>query len=284
MDGWELEKLQAEKIVRRRLDKAKGLAIDLERELQIPAPWKGMVHRGDLLRSNFHLLKRGMNSVEVDDWETDQRCKIPLDPLLEPSEIVEACFKQARKLKRRHAVLPMLIKKMEDEVNRWTQHLEALAGIDSEEGFLEWCRRAKVLECLPVEEKVVKKALPYREFVTGSKCRIFVGKSDRENDQLTFSIAHGNDVWCHASGFAGSHVVLRAPSGQEVDKESLQDALQLALYHSKARTKGEGEVVYTLCKWVKKAGNKPGKVIISQHKTVKVRIDQKRLALLNQSS
>lgn len=280
----EQEKLQAEKIIRRRLEKAKGLAIDLEKELQVPEPWKAMSHLGDLLRSNFHLLKRGMESIEVDDWEIEQHHKIALDPLLGPSEQVEAYFKKARKLKRRHAVLPMLIKKMEDEVKRWTQYLDALAAVDSEEGFLEWCRKAKVLECLPQKEKVVKKALPYREFITASQCRIFVGKSDRENDYLTFSIAHGNDVWCHASGFAGSHVVLRAPNGKEVDKESLQDALQLALYHSKARARGEGEVSYTLCKWVKKAGKTPGKVIISQHKTVKVKIDQKRISLLNQSS
>ena len=43
---------------------------------------------------------------------------------------------------------------------------------------------------------------------------VLVGRGDEENDFLTFDVADPDDLWLHvAGGAAGSHVVVRTPSG-----------------------------------------------------------------------
>ena len=46
-----------------------------------------------------------------------------------------------------------------------------------------------------------------------SGARIYVGRSPRENAEVTFRIARPDDLWFHARGIPGSHVVLQAPPG-----------------------------------------------------------------------
>jgi len=78
-------------------------------------------------------------------------------------------------------------------------------------------------------------------------CEILVGRGARDNDELTFRVARPNDLWLHASGFAGSHVVVRAPEGGEVPRAVLQRAAELAAHYSKARAAG-GKVAVHVCR------------------------------------
>ena len=58
---------------------------------------------------------------------------------------------------------------------------------------------------------------------------ILVGRAARDNDDLTFKVARPQDLWLHASGYAGSHVVIRQPEdGSEVPRQVIQQAAQLA--------------------------------------------------------
>lgn len=76
---------------------------------------------------------------------------------------------------------------------------------------------------------------------------ILVGKAARDNDRLTLKVARPRDWWLHASGFAGSHVVVRVGEDGEVPRSVLERAAELAAYHSKARTAG-GKVVVHVCR------------------------------------
>ena len=68
-----------------------------------------------------------------------------------------------------------------------------------------------------------------------SGARIFVGRSPRENVEVTFRIARPDDLWFHARGIPGSHVVLQAPPGAEPDAADLDCAADFAALHSRAR-------------------------------------------------
>ena len=103
--------------------------------------------------------------------------------------------------------------------------------------------------------------------------RVLVGKGARENDQLTFRVAEPNDLWLHASGYAGSHVVVKNPDRLDsLPREVVECAAQLAAFHSKARD-ARGKVEVHLCRAAdvrKPKGWPPGKVELRRWESVKV--------------
>jgi predicted ribosome quality control (RQC) complex YloA/Tae2 family protein len=102
---------------------------------------------------------------------------------------------------------------------------------------------------------------------------ILVGKGAAENDRLTFRIANPNDLWLHAAGFAGSHVVVRNPEGlSELPRSVVERAAPLAAHHSKAR-EARGKVEVHVCRAAdvrKPRGFPPGKVELRRWESVRV--------------
>jgi predicted ribosome quality control (RQC) complex YloA/Tae2 family protein len=245
--------------------------------------WEEKMHVGQLLQSHFHVLRRGARSITVEDWERNgQKREIPLDPLIEPQEQIKKVFKEARKLKKRGELIDSLISQVVDEINRLKNLQTRLAQATSESDLDQIISLAGLLkQKQPSRNKEEKHREPFREFITEAGLSIYVGRSDLDNDRLSFSFARGSDHWFHAANVPGSHVVLKVPRSGLVDQGSLQDALQLALYFSKARDRGEDDVVMTECKFLSKSkGGKPGQVNLSRHKTVHVRLDQVRIQRL----
>jgi predicted ribosome quality control (RQC) complex YloA/Tae2 family protein len=85
-----------------------------------------------------------------------------------------------------------------------------------------------------------------------SGARIYVGRSPRENAEVTFRIARPDDLWFHARGIPGSHVVLQAPPGAPPGDDDLDAAADLAAAHSKAKSAPRVEIDYTERKYVRK--------------------------------
>jgi predicted ribosome quality control (RQC) complex YloA/Tae2 family protein len=122
---------------------------------------------------------------------------------------------------------------------------------------------------------------PFRRFTSTDGLPIFVGRNARENDELTFGLAKSDDLWLHARGTPGSHVVVRLGKGIDPPPETLRDAAMLALLYSDLKKSGKGEVIYTRRKWVKKAkGQAPGAVLVTQEKSLHISLDKTRLELL----
>jgi len=127
-------------------------------------------------------------------------------------------------------------------------------------------------------------AKPFLRFTSETGDAILVGRNSRENEELTFGLARSHDLWLHASGAPGSHVVLRLEKGGELRKESLLDAATLALHYSDLRKSGQGEVLYAYRKYVRKPrGAKPGLVTVTQDKRLFLKLDLKRLQRLKES-
>jgi len=102
---------------------------------------------------------------------------------------------------------------------------------------------------------------------------ILVGRGARENDRLTFREARPHDLWLHAAGYAGSHVVIRRPEKDtEIPQEVVETAAQLAAWHSKARAAG-GKVEVHLCRAGdvrKRKGAPAGEVLLDRWSRVRV--------------
>lgn len=235
--------------------------------------WNEEAHTAQLLQSSFYKIKKGMEEIELEDWEKGEKVHIVLDPRQDPAKQLEKRFKRSQKNKRKLDASTKLIAIAQEEIKALENRLSVLESAKTFEELSSFQKAS-----LKAKSATVKKEHPFREFTTQSGCKIFAGKNAEENDKLTFSFAKGSDTWLHASEVGGSHVILRANKGMEIDDDSLMDAVQIALYFSKAKNRGEGEVTVTECKYVKKSKRaKKGEVMVSSYKRVYARLDPSRL-------
>ncbi len=110
------------------------------------------------------------------------------------------------------------------------------------------------------------------EMRTRSGSRIVVGRSPLENADLTFRLARPNDLWFHAQGTPGAHVILSRSDRSSAPDEDLQTAAGLAAYYSKAKNALTVPVDYTLRKHVRKQrAAAPGLVWYTHAKTILAR-------------
>jgi predicted ribosome quality control (RQC) complex YloA/Tae2 family protein len=103
---------------------------------------------------------------------------------------------------------------------------------------------------------------------------ILVGTGARENEELSLRVARPGDLWLHAAGYAGSHVVVRATDGDtgDVPPAVVQRAAECAVWYSKAREAG-GKVNVHVCRArnvSRRRGAPPGQVVIRDYETVRV--------------
>ena len=57
--------------------------------------------------------------------------------------------------------------------------------------------------------------------------KILVGKNNRENDYLTHKVARKDDLWLHAQGIPGSHVIIKS-QGKDIPDEVIEEAAKFA--------------------------------------------------------
>jgi predicted ribosome quality control (RQC) complex YloA/Tae2 family protein len=182
--------------------------------------------QGELLKAHLGRLTRGMDRAEVPDYyHPGQTRSIPLDPARPPKETVSRLFKKAAKLERGAERIPAEINRTEEERDA----LQAFADAAPEalalpEGTAlplaeleEQARRCNLQtkhsapsekrQQRPGKAEALRKSI--RVFTSRDGVELLVGKSNTDNDTLTFRIARGNDWWFHLAPAAGSHVVAR---------------------------------------------------------------------------
>ena len=98
-----------------------------------------------------------------------------------------------------------------------------------------------------------------------------VGRSDLDNDALTFKVVFPQDYWLHAKGCPGSHVLLHHAEAHEAPKDVLEAAARLAITYSKARKVKKGAVSVARIADIAKPKNAPaGQVILRKSQTIQV--------------
>jgi predicted ribosome quality control (RQC) complex YloA/Tae2 family protein len=212
---------------------------------------------------------------------------LALDPALTPRANMERFYRRYRRIAESAARVEARVV----EVRVRLEAIEALlAGLDTAlpDALPRLEREARKLGAAPRLQRPPRRrdeepAAPYRTFLSEAGLSILVGRGAADNDRLTVRVAKGNDVWLHARGRTGAHVVLRLPKGRAPDQESLLDAAHLAAHFSDARGEAAPEVVYTRAKHVRKAkGAAPGAVSYSQEKGMALRVEPSRVERLLQ--
>jgi len=272
----------------RKLSRARALEHGLVQRLAAVEDAERVRLDGELLKANFASWKRGASEVELPDVFADGSPprRIALDPRRTPQQNVEQVFERYKKLARARA-------SVESELSTCRARLGELEGMaaraanpacDPEALEREALERA-LLE--PRQEPDARKRRapeprkPYRTFAGSRGSEIRVGRSARDNDELTLHHARGNDLWLHTADAPGSHVVLRLEKDAEPDPEELLDAAHLAVHFSPLRGAHKAAVHVARRKEVHKPrGSKPGLVALSGGKVLALRVQPQRVERL----
>jgi hypothetical protein len=243
---------------------------------------------------------RGATALRTQDWThlgpngEPQTIEMALDPAKGAREQLEALFRRARRLKDGGRVARARLA----EAARARDGLAALAAalvdpaaaVDFE--AIEHAARAAAprdfkLVAGPPRQPPGRRSQatdarpPYRAFTGHAGAPVYVGRGAAQNDALTLRVARPHDLWLHAKGRAGAHVVVPLDKGSSCPPELLVDAAHLAAHFSDARGERVVEVQYTPRRYLRKPrGSAPGAVVVDREKVLVLRVEDERLARL----
>lgn len=104
--------------------------------------------------------------------------------------------------------------------------------------------------------------------VTSDGLTLVLGKNSRQNEEVTFHQASASDLWLHARGVPGAHVIVKC-AGRTVPAATLREAAALAAYYSQARGADTVAVDYTEQRYVRHMqGGGPGMVTYERERTL----------------
>ncbi len=229
---------------------------DYQRALDRLEEAAALRQKADLLLARLKEVPKGAEKVVLEGFD-GKPVEVALDPTLSPQENAKKLYERARRLEA-------LAERALDLIPKTEAKVQAL------EGEMARLRQADLAELLaltrkPREGKGPKVGLRY---TSPSGFAVWVGRNAKENDLLTTRMAHSEDLWFHAQGVPGSHVILKT-EGKNPTLDDLLFAAKLAAYYSKARGETQVPVDYTRKKHVwrpRKAA--PGQVLYTHAKTL----------------
>ncbi len=250
----------------------KKLAIQ-EKELMATYDRERLRQLGDILTANIHRIVKGQTKILCQDFYDENMAdiEIPLSPILSPQQNAAKFYKDYTRMKNAEKILTEQIELGENELSYLKSVLEEL-GRASTDAELEEIRRElqEVGYLRPDAGKKRPKAAkvsPMR-FESTDGYPIYVGRNNRQNEELTFRSARKDDIWCHASKVHGAHVIISC-GGTTPPDDTITQASQLAAYYSETTGGQNIPVDVTPVRQVKKLpGGKPGMVIYHTYRTV----------------
>ena len=235
---------------------------------------------GNLLKGQLALVLPYRDSVEVVNWYDPEggKVRIPLKKNLSARQNADRYFLKAKKLRAS-------VSQLEARLAEHTDNLAHLADLESRlspETAEELEGAVRAMGRVSTGKPRTEKAGGPLEFVSSEGFRILVGRSSRENDQLSRKLARPHDMWLHAKGLAGAHVVVRMKNAEhQCPPATLEEAAQLAAHYSKGRYAAKVEVLYTRAAKVRKPqGLAPGQVLVDGAASMMVRTDPQAPARL----
>jgi predicted ribosome quality control (RQC) complex YloA/Tae2 family protein len=230
---------------------------------------------GDILMANQGLSPEG-GYIECDDFYRGGRVSIPVALKLSIVDNARAFYERQRKAKSGLAEVEAQLGLARSSLEKLSRELASIEAM--EDPFL-------------IARELAKGGAGRKESGGGPQDRsypglslevsgwtILIGRSAKENDELLRHNVRGSDLWLHARDWAGSYVFIKARRDKSVPLEVLLDAGQLAIYYSKGRANGGGDLYYTQAKNLKRVKGGPlGLVVPAHEKNLSVKISDERI-------
>ncbi len=246
-----------------------------EKELSATYDRERLRQLGDIVTANIHAIKRGQKVLQAEDfYDEDMKIiDIPLSEVLSPQENAAKFYKDYTRMKNAERELKHQLEIGAGELAYLQSVLEELGRADSEQALEEIRQELQsggYLRRDTGKKRIKQSRLQPIRFESTDGIGIYVGRNNRQNDELTFKLARKDDIWLHAQKVHGSHVIIAA-NGRPVPDDTITQAAQLAAFHSEAAQGQNVAVDVTPVKQVKKPnGAKPGMVVYYTYRTVYV--------------
>ena len=244
-----------------------------EKELLATYDRERLRQLGDILTANLHRIQKGQTKVTVEDFydENMATIEVALSPLLSPQQNAAKYYKDYTRMKNAEKELTHQIELGEQELIYLQSVLEELNRADTDAELEEIKQELQIGGYLRADhgrkKMKVARVTPMR-FESTDGYPIYVGRNNRQNDELTFRLARKDDIWLHAQKVHGSHVIISC-GGTTPPDDTVTQAAQLAAYYAESTGGQNIPVDVTPVKQVKKTpGSKPGMVIYHTYRTV----------------
>lgn len=243
----------------------------LERELTSAEAAEGLRLDAETILASLGTIGPGQTRVELDGRE------VALDSSLAPLDQAQALFGAYRKARDAGRRVPEMLEAARHEL-RYLEELRVLAEVAGGPADLRAIREElaqrseqKTGEAAGGKRGRPKPAVPrVRRLRSPEGWEVLVGTSARGNAEATFKLAGPDDLWLHARGVPGSHVIVRT-SGREAPPATVEYAARLAAGQSQARTAGRVEVDVTARRYVRRVPGGPvGLATYREERTVAV--------------
>ena len=244
-------------------------------EKELTATFDRERHRqlGDIVTANIHRITKGQTVLEAEDFYDEEMkiVEIPISPILSPQQNAAKFYKDYARMKNAEKELTKQMELGEQELDYLKSVLEELnrAETDAElEEIRQELHAGGYVRLDSARKRMKQNRVQPMRFESTDGFPIYVGRNNRQNDELTFKLARKDDIWLHAQKVHGSHVIISC-GGTKPPDDTVTQAAQLAAYYSESTCGQNIAVDVTSVKQVKKVpGAKPGMVIYHTYNTV----------------
>ncbi|MBR3833685.1 MAG: NFACT family protein [Lachnospiraceae bacterium] len=221
---------------------------------------------GELITAYGYSAKTGDKELVCENYYTNEEITIPLDPDISPMDNSKKYFAKYNKLKRTYEALTELTVESKSELDYLLSVQNSLEIADSLDDLAQI--KAELIESGYVrgkrdngKGKKQEKSKPLH-YISSDGYHMYVGKNNFQNEELTFKVAAGDDMWFHAKNMPGSHVIVKTEGDTELPDRTYEEAARLAAHYSAGKGSPKVEIDYTLRRNLKKPPKaKPGFVI-----------------------
>jgi predicted ribosome quality control (RQC) complex YloA/Tae2 family protein len=230
----------------------------LERSRGDYAEYERYRRMGEALKYNLAAVRKGATAVTLPDPYGDGDIEIELRPDLSAAANAERYFSRYKKAKRGVAAVAERLEAVGKDLARVRKELERVRAAGDVAELEAWLGTVKDKGKSKREPEA--KAGPGRRFLSSDGLLILVGRSAKDNDELTFKFARPHDFWLHAQQAHGSHVIVRRQDkNKAVPQRTLEEAAALAAFYSSDKHAGVVPVVVVERRHVRRAkGGPPG--------------------------
>jgi predicted ribosome quality control (RQC) complex YloA/Tae2 family protein len=293
------------KVLQTQRDRCKRKAEHLQQEMALSQEANSYRLYGELLLAHQNDVRQGEVQIEIPNFFEDTGdgnvplVVVPLDPRFGAIDNANRYFNRYHKLRRALELVPSQIEQNDTELATVEQLLADLKLAENAAEIAHVKAEVQAAGYIRGKAALDKKALKAAKKGKGGKggkqskgkpiapgggvplhvqsregFTLLVGKNSRQNEEVTFHQATANDIWLHARGVAGAHVIIKA-AGRSVPRSTIEQAASLAAYYSEARGSTSAPVDHTLQRYVHHMkGGGPGMVIYEREQTLYIEPDK----------
>ncbi len=211
---------------------------------------------GDILLAGYYTEIQGEKAfARAYDYYDNKEILIEINQNLNPAKNAGIYYEKYRKAKSS-------LEEIRFEIQHWQKSLNQLdTWLHRLENETNPLIIAKILRKGGTARSKEKPAFPC-QYLDFRGWRILIGRSGKENEDILRHFVRGSDLWLHARDYAGSYVFIKAKKNKSIPPEVIQSAAKLAIYYSKARKNGGGDVHTTFVKNLRKVKDGPIGLVI----------------------